>query len=198
VDLFEEQVARVWLLSDTRTATRRDVVALFNWDAKNAATIEATLAHIGLDPKQEYVAFDFWANKFLGTVKEKIALNVPADSCAILAVRPVADHPQLLSTSAHVTQGMVDVTEENWIAETKTLRGTSRVVAADPYELRIAVPEQGNWKFKKEDMLGMGSALDTRVKSVKSEPGLLRVTLEAPGTAGSTRRETAHWFVKFE
>ena len=32
VDLFEHDPARIWLLSDTRHAQRRDVVAFYNWD----------------------------------------------------------------------------------------------------------------------------------------------------------------------
>ena len=119
VDLFEQEVSRIWLLTDQRTSPRRDVVALFNWDKKNAATIESTLEHIGLDPSKQYAAFDFWDNKMVGTVKDKLSVTVPADSCVILAVRPAARRPQLLSTSFHVTQGMVDVTGEKWDRATR-------------------------------------------------------------------------------
>ena len=75
-----------------------------------------------------------------------LTAELPAASCRVLAVRPVADCPQLLSTSRHVTQGIVDVLEEHWDAATRTLSGTSRVVGDDPYELRIVVPAgDGSW-----------------------------------------------------
>jgi hypothetical protein len=61
-------------------------------------------------------------------------------SCRVLAIRPVSTHPQLISTSRHVTQGILDVLEENWNDQTMTLSGISRVVANDPYELRAVVP----------------------------------------------------------
>ena len=57
----------------------------------------------------------------------------------ILAVRPESDHPQVVSTSRHVTQGMVDLLDEHWDFATKTLRGRSKIVAGDPYEIRVAL-----------------------------------------------------------
>ena len=68
-------------------------------------------------------------------------------SCRILAVRPMADRPQLISTSRHITQGVVDVAEEAWDVRGKKLNGVSRVVGGDPYELRIAKPASGEWKL---------------------------------------------------
>ncbi len=139
VDLFESDPARIWLLTDTRTQ-RRDVVAFYNWDQEHAATIACSAARIGLPEAAQYVAFDFWADKFVPPFGDTLTSQLPAASCRVLAVRPVADVPQLLSTSRHVTQGMVDVLEENWDAATCVLRGTSRVVGGDEYELRIVVP----------------------------------------------------------
>ena len=88
----------------------------------------------------EYVAFDFWADKFVPPFRDTLTAELPAASCRVLAVRPVADVPQLLSTSRHVTQGIVDVLDEHWDAATRTLSGISRVVGSDPYELRIVAP----------------------------------------------------------
>jgi hypothetical protein len=45
-----------------------------------------------------------------------------------------------LSTSQHVTQGIVDVVKVSWDAEKKLLSGVSKVIANDPYELRIYDP----------------------------------------------------------
>jgi hypothetical protein len=47
----------------------------------------------------------------------------------------------VLSTSQHVTQGIVDVVSENWNQETKELTGVSNVIYGDEYELRIYNPE---------------------------------------------------------
>jgi hypothetical protein len=52
-------------------------------------------------------------------------------------VRADEGHPVVLSSSRHVTQGIVDVLAEKWDAASSTLSGRSRRVAGDPYELRI-------------------------------------------------------------
>jgi hypothetical protein len=135
VDYFESDPARIWHLP----AKGRDVVALFNWD-KVPAAVACALDRIGLPKAEAYVAFDFWKNQFLPPFSGEVKANLLPGSCRVLAIRPVADHPQLLSTSRHITQGVVDVLDEKWDAATRTLSGVSRVVASDPYELRVVVP----------------------------------------------------------
>jgi hypothetical protein len=136
VDLFENDLPRLWLLTDTRRTPRRDVIGVFNWESKEQE-LECPLDRLGLDPKIEYEAFDYWQNAVAPAIQDRLRIAVPAETCRILAVRPRVAHPQLLSTSRHITQGMVDVLEERWDAADRTLRGRSKVVGGDPYELRI-------------------------------------------------------------
>ena len=192
VDLFENEPARIWLLTDTRQALRRDVVALFNWNQTKAARITCALDRLGLPAQPEFVAFDFWANKFIPPFRGQLSAELPAASCRVLAVRPVSDHPQLLSTSRHVTQGMVDVLQETWNASVQTLDGVSRLVAHDPYELRIIVPvAQNSWRTR-----GIGLSAEDEQAGVKStfkqDGPKLRVTL----TSAASRQ--VRWSVQFE
>ena len=138
VDLLEEEIPRIWLVTDNRGGVRRDVIGLFNWDEK-PWEVDYPLDRIGLPEAKRFVAFDFWGNQFLPPIEGRLKVTLPPTSCMILAVRPEADHPQVISTSRHVTQGMVDLLEEKWDPATKTLSGRSRVVAGDPYEIRVAV-----------------------------------------------------------
>jgi len=145
VDLFEADLPRVWLLTDDRRdGPPRYVVGLFNWEEKQDARIACPLAHLGLPAETAYVGFDYWAGRFLSPMKDRLDVEVPAGSCRVLALRPAADHPQVVSTNRHVTQGVVDLVSEAWDAGAKALAGTSRVVAGDPYELRIAAGD--GWK----------------------------------------------------
>jgi hypothetical protein len=192
VDLFENDPARIWLLTDTRQTPRRDVVALYNWNQSKTAIIDCALGRLGLPAEQTFVAFDFWANKFIPPFREKLSAELPAASCRVLAVRPVATHPQLLSTSRHVTQGMVDVSEETWDATAQTLSGVSRVVANDPYELRIIVPvARDSWQAR-----GIGLLAEDEQAGVKStfkqDGPKLRVTL------ASAASRQLRWRVQFE
>ncbi len=142
VDVFETWMPQIWLLTDTRGSVRRDIVAIYKWWGDTRPFAIAT-ERLGLPAAKEYVAFDFWANQFLPPFKDTLAITLERDSCSVLAVRPAADHPQLLSTSRHVTQGIADVAGEVWDAATKTLSGVSTVVGNDSYELRIAMPAGG-------------------------------------------------------
>jgi hypothetical protein len=51
------------------------------------------------------------------------------------------DRPVLISTSRHVRQMAFDIKALSYDAGQRMLRGTSRAVAGDPYQLRIYVPE---------------------------------------------------------
>ncbi len=145
VDLFERIPPRIWILTDTRRTVRRDVIGLFNWDEKQPVEIACDAETLGLESASAYHVFDFWNNTFLDPMQEKLKVTVPPGSCRILAVRPEGDCPQLVSTSRHIAQCIVDVLEEKWDAQKRLLHGKSHVVAGDRYELRIALPEKGKW-----------------------------------------------------
>jgi hypothetical protein len=142
VDYFENDPARIWLLP----AQDRNVVAFFNW-GKSPLAVTCAVERLGLPADAEYVAFDFWKNKFLPSFRGELKANLPPGSCRVFALRSVAAHPQLISTSRHITQGIVDMVAEKWDGTPMTLSGTSRVVANDPYELRAVVPVGANsWR----------------------------------------------------
>ncbi|NQT53934.1 hypothetical protein HQ576_17905, partial [bacterium] len=137
VDLFEQRIPRIWLLADEEANPPRHVVGLFNWSDAEPARVEEMLARIGLPEAAAYEAFDFWEDEFIDPIAHTLKTTVPAASCRILALRAASDHPQVVSTSRHVTQGVVDLSDEAWDEATQTLRGTSQLVGGDAYELRI-------------------------------------------------------------
>ncbi len=191
VDVFESSVAKVWLLTDTRQTVRRDVVALYNWSDKTD-NLSLKTDRIGLPPAPEYVAFDFWADQFVAPFRDTITASLPANSCRILAVRPVSTVPQLLSTSRHVTQGIVDVTDERWDEARSVLCGVSKVVANDRYELRIVLPV-GEKSWRSAEVILSASDTAAGVKATFQQDGpKLRVALNSP-----TSREVK-WALRFE
>ena len=99
VDLFEEEIARVWLLTDDRREPRRDVVGLFNWDEKEQTHISCSAQRIGLPDAERYVGFDYWANEFIGPFAGPLESDLPPASCRILAIRPASAQPQVVGTS---------------------------------------------------------------------------------------------------
>jgi len=187
VDYFDRDMPRIWLVSDLRQSTRRDVLGFFNWDKKDAV-ITTSAAKTGLDAAAStWHGFDFWANEPVADFKGDISFTVPGRSCRVIAVRAAVGHPVLLSTSRHVSQGILEVTDETWNADTQTLSGVSQVVANDPYELRIAGMGDGGkiWKPVSAEADGVTTEL-------QEGPGLVRVMMH-PATSRAVK-----WSVKFK
>ena len=192
VDLFEQRIARVWLLTDDRREPRRDVVGLFNWDEKTPAHISCPAERIGLPRADRYVGFDYWADEFVDPFGGALESDLPPASCRIIAVRPVSSQPQVLGTSRHITQGTVDLLEEAWDGNTRTLRGTSRVVANDPYELRIAAMDQdGPWRIGDLSVSSVDSQEGVSIQLVGQEDWRIRVRIDSPGS------RDVRWSIRF-
>lgn len=142
LDLFETPTPRTWLLSKGEGTGARHVLALFNWDAGKEAEIRVPLDAIGNGP---FFCFEYWSNIPVAPASETLECTLPPASCKVVALRPVVDHPCVLSTSRHITQGMIDFEEEYWDAATRTLSGVSRVVGGDPYDVHIALPQPSKY-----------------------------------------------------
>lgn len=137
IDILESKKPRIWMVKNERMY----VVGLFNWKELESDTIDYSFAKLGLDVSKKYEFYDFWDNKYLGNKSEGLSEVLEGASCKVLAVRPVQSYPQVISTSRHITQGLMDIVEESWNSSSRILSGKSKVVAGDIYELRIIVPE---------------------------------------------------------
>jgi len=189
VDLFEERIARIWLLTDDRKEPRRDVVGLFNWSEKEQTHITCSAERIGLPKADRYVGFDYWADRFVEPFGSVLESDLPPASSRILAIRPVSEHPQVISTSRHIAQGIPDLIEEKWDEGARALTGVSRVVAKDPYELRIAAMGQGKpWKAATLKTLSP----DGTISLVGQDGWEVRIRIDSP-CGGDIR-----WVIAFE
>lgn len=188
VDMFDNDLPRIWILTDDRHEPRRDVIGLYNW-ASQPMQIDEPVERIGLRGNGPFVAFDYWADAFVPRFEGRLRATLPKESCQVLAVRRAADHPQLISTSRHITQGIVDVTGEKWDPGAGTLSGTSKVVGGDPYELRIVVPGE-NWRVASVDLSPEDRAASVKIAN-KPATGGVRVEIDSPNS-----REV-NWSVRF-
>ena len=82
-----------------------DVVGLFGFDRGVKKKIDLPLRRVGLPPASSYAVFDFWANAFLPPLDGRLTASLPEGSCRVLAIRPVQEHPQLLSTCGTSRRG---------------------------------------------------------------------------------------------
>ncbi len=96
---------------------------------------------LGLPERTDYIAFEFWTRTTLGVVRDRLALP-PVDQVyqvQVVCLRPQVDHPQVLSTSRHVTCGGPDLQDVRWTG--RALSGTSDLVAGDEYAIYLTEPE---------------------------------------------------------
>ncbi|HTV47929.1 MAG TPA: hypothetical protein VMG59_05755 [Phycisphaerae bacterium] len=187
VDLFDNDPARIWMLTYKVDDEVHYVLGLFNWSSGHW-TAQVDPAAAGLDPNAVYDAFDFWGNKPISGLNSW-TFDLPGRTCLVMAIRPRTKNPQLISTSRHVTQGAVDLVSEQWNPETNTLSGTSKVVGGSAYELRISQPAPELVVLTKNGQASapvasvVVSSADTAagVKISHAEAGFwTRVTIESP------------------
>lgn len=77
------------------------------------------LNQLGLKDNSEYLAFDFWKQKFLGVVQHDFlveALNV--GECQIVSLRENKNEPQLIGSTRHVSMDAISLTKQSWNHET--------------------------------------------------------------------------------
>lgn len=194
IDLFESKIPKIWHLQIGSGNLRRDVVGVFNWDSENATTVHVELDRLGLATglSDAYTGFEFWENHFVPSIAPAFDVELPPTSCRVFAIRPVVQHPDVVSTSRHLTQGGVDLSALEWNAVHKELRGVSRVVKNDPYELRIVIPK-GAAVSKAIEAAPADEIHKTDAKITSRQDGpQLRVRIESPVTGDIA------WSVRFE
>jgi len=137
-DLVANRTPGIWPVVSHATdrLPRRVVVGLFNWE-NTEKRFDVPLVALGLPEAGTYIAFDLWRNALTPPFQGRLVHTLQPQGSTVLTVRPVLDRPQLIATSRHITQGLIDVTAERWEAATRTLSGVSETVAGDRYELRI-------------------------------------------------------------
>jgi len=141
-------------------------------------------ADLGLDPKAEYLVFEFWTKKLLGTFSGGFMPGPidPRYRSQALCLRRREAGPQLVATSRHVTCGGVDLLDLR--REGASLAGRSRLVGGDPYVLYFTWP--GTRPLPRVECRGAS------VRSVERDGAMARVTLFAD------RSGEAEWTARFD
>ncbi len=125
-----------WLNEIARPFERWNVLHRLNWSDRPAPATPVSFGDLGLDPAGEYLVYEFWSGRFLGVCRDGFAADAQDPmGLSSYALRARQPHPQLVSTSRHLSQGGVDLVDLRWDATARTLSGLSRVVAGASYEL---------------------------------------------------------------
>jgi len=136
---------------------------------------------LGLDPAKEYVVFEFWEKRLLGSVTKAFVPGVisPRFNSQAFVVRERVAHPQVVATNRHITGGGVDLLDVRW--REGSLAGRSRIVGGDPYDVYITEP--AGFVFDKATCDGaqLSGALreGARSSSAAREGALVKITCRA-------------------
>ena len=161
-----------WLNEFDRSFEHWSVLHHLNWSGNAVPATTVNFTDVGLDPAKEYLVYEFWSDAFLGVMSGQMALPaLPAMGLNSLSLREKLNHPQIVSTSSHLSQGGVDLVKVDW--DKSTLSGRSRVVAGDRYILAIYIPS--GFTLKTAEFAG-------KPAEVKPGNGLLRVSVVPPVT----------------
>lgn len=141
----------VWDLKIRRPFASWDVVSLFNW-SEAAEERPLVFSELGLQDNTDYLLYDFWNHKFLGSHRGRYSARVEPQANVLLTVHQKLDHPQLLSTDRHITQGGVEWIDSNWNADRGELTCVFKLVENDSMTTIVHVPAP--YAFVKADVEG--------------------------------------------
>ena len=160
VDLFVREPAAVWNMPVERAFGKWNILAVFNYGPTSpdlCVTLDAK-KDLRLDAEKEYIVYEFWSRKLIGTFKGKFtSREIGQKDCDIYSIVEKQDRPVLLSTSRQVRQMAFDIKDLTWSNAESELRGISRAVSGDPYQLRVYLPE--GWRLSR---VGMPTGLTTK------------------------------------
>ncbi len=193
MDLFTRHYPEEWLLRVHGTLAGSDeswfVIGLLNWGRNydfsarpietlpdEARTYSIELGKWGLDPDKQYLASEFWSEKFLGVVQGTLERTVPAHGHEVIALREVSGHPQYLGDNRQITQGGTDLESESWDDSARELDLRFKVDAgpatAVPFEYRFRVYAPGGYQLASAE----GAPAEQKGRVVT-----LRITPDKPG-----------------
>jgi len=159
-----------WLQEIARPFETWNVLARFAWD-KPVNLSTAVFADFGLDPTKEYLVYEFWSRKFMGSFKGSFnASSQKAKTVCIYAIHEKLARPQLISTSRHISQGGVDLVAVKWTASSRTLLGKSKVIKGDPYEMVFHVPAGYTVGWCSIDGVTLAPSVDGQIARVRFVP----------------------------
>ncbi|MGZ8844402.1 MAG: NPCBM/NEW2 domain-containing protein [Pyrinomonadaceae bacterium] len=190
LDLFSyERNKHIWDLKINHLGRNYDVVGLFNFDERKSAPAYVSWKDLGLPADKPVHVFDFWNQEYLGTWEHGVSLDLLPASCRVITLLTAEDHPQLISTNRHITQGWIDLVSEDYDAAKNLFSGRSKVIKNDPYQLQFVFPREKNFAVGKVSARTSIGRLDAKVFN---HQGWATVEFTSPKTT------EVSWEVSFE
>ena len=113
LDLFQNDPPCIWYMSkpESNNIKRQDLIGVFNLIPTHSSIQTIKMEEIFDEYKKvsEFIGYEFWSNKFIGPFKNELVVELPLVSSKIFSIKPIKEYPQIISTSRHISQGIVDI-----------------------------------------------------------------------------------------
>jgi hypothetical protein len=140
LDLFTHTTPEIYDLAVKTDWDHWHVLMLQNWNEEDQK-YHIRFSQLGLDENRSRVVFSFWDQMFLGEFRGGSDLAVRAHRGECYMIRETPEHPWVLSTDLHLTQGGVELSGVKYDAASSRLEGeASRHVGAKGH-IVIYVPQ---------------------------------------------------------
>lgn len=135
LDLWENKPFYLWGLPPADADGPYELFGAFELGGKEAETLTLNLDEISARCRgwekpahapAGYLVWDFWERKLEPSQGWRLRIPAPSKSGRLFALRPRLPRPQLLATSGHFSQGMLETAGIRWESGTKTLSGRAR------------------------------------------------------------------------
>ncbi|MGD2176624.1 MAG: hypothetical protein PVG71_02265, partial [Anaerolineae bacterium] len=181
LDLFEHEMARLFVLPVERGWRRWWVAGVINWDDH---TVETTLrlADLGL-PVGRYHVYHYWRRRYLGVTDDVVTVrrHQPHET-AVLLFKPISHRPDLLTTTFHVCQGIVEIADCRFEIADSSTRITVMLQKAGRQFGRVLFTVPKGWRVIEAEVDGRKQAPVTEAPGVVS----LGLTLEEQAVVEAT------------
>ena len=127
VDLFEigsEANPHVFMRKIIRTWGAWNVVAFYNF-TEQPVIYKRELTSLGLSSNNEYLAWEFWNDEYLGNFSETLTISVPSYSVRVVRLTEIYNHPVVIGTDMHVLMGEMELENICWDVNSLILSGYS-------------------------------------------------------------------------
>ena len=149
LDLFERSLPRFFELAVERPFERWWLLGVFQWeDAPSDVTAPL--------PDEPVHVYDLWEARYYGVHRGGLLFPaMPPHSARLLALRRAVEHPQVLSTTFHFTQGGVELEDARFDPERRALTVALTRPAKGEGEVVIHVPPSYAERALESDVPGI-------------------------------------------
>lgn len=127
-------------LSIDKPYEQYNVVDIFNMQQEKAEYQLDFSGDLYLD-KGCYHVYDYTNQEYLGFSDTKIMLSLEPCESRIICIRRKEEHPQVISTSRHITQGAAEIEAMLWDDEKSCLELSANLVEGDEYTITMYIPD---------------------------------------------------------